>query len=166
MARKPYPRSQSFFLACLRTASLRSASLKLKQDRPSSYFLVSGSTGGTKVTVWASAVAQTAQTMNARMRAESFMAVLPTLNTCARKSQFPTKNPPARFFLCGRNRLNPTLIALVHRIAVGVDLPDLTQFQRTDSGFNSAHVADHNPDEMVGLDEPFGDGIGLIRGQG
>jgi hypothetical protein len=49
---------------------------------------------------------------------------------------------------------------LLHCIPIGINLVDLAQVQVADALFHFAHIAHHYPDNVVRLDELFGDGIG------
>src|SRR5262249_976525 len=52
---------------------------------------------------------------------------------------------------------------LVHWVSIRVDFVYLTQVQLADTGFHLVHIPHHHPDEMIGLDEPFSQGVGVVR---
>src|SRR5260221_7726917 len=57
-------------------------------------------------------------------------------------------------------------VRLLNRVAVGVDFVDFADVQVANAGFDFAHIADDDPDQMGGLNIFFGDVVGGVGRDG
>ena len=94
-----------------------------------------------------------------RFAASDFVKRCTTLNGWKRAMRF-TNDGPAR--KAGPLR-NKTRKALFHRIPIRIDLSHFANIELANTCLDLAHIAHHDPDQVIGLDEFFGQAVRLCR---